>query len=58
MFLGLSFFDWFLITAWVLFIALIGPWLISAPSTMAVVIGIVTLVTLVLVSAKRLYHDK
>ena len=49
--------DWILAAAWVAYIAIIGPWLISAPSWIAVGLGFGLVVGLVVVTAKRYFHD-
>lgn len=54
MILGLKWYDWLLIAVWILFLAVIGPWLISAPSTLAVVIGIVVIIFLAMGTAERI----
>lgn len=47
--------DWLLLGAWVAYVAFVGPWLISAPSWIAVGLGFGLLVALVVFTAKRLY---
>lgn len=49
--------DWLLAAAWVAFIAFVGPWLISAPSWIAVGLGFGILVGLVVVTSKRVFHE-
>jgi hypothetical protein len=52
-------FDWALLTAVVLYLALIGPWLISAASNIAVGLGIVFAIALVVLVVKRVkYHTQ
>ena len=45
--------DWALIAAWLAYVIFIGPWLISAPSWIAVGLGFAILLGLVVVSFKR-----
>jgi hypothetical protein len=45
--------DWLLVAAWVAFVTFIGPWLISAPSWIAVGLGFGILLGLVVVTIKR-----
>ena len=45
--------DWVLVTAWIAYIAFIGPWLISAPSWIGVGLGFGVLITLTVVTVKR-----
>jgi len=45
--------DWTLVTAWVLFVALVGPWLVSAASNIAVILGVLILLGLVVLTVKR-----
>jgi hypothetical protein len=47
--------DWILIAAWAAYIAFVGPWLISAPSWIAVGLGFTILVGLVFVTSKRVF---
>lgn len=51
---GMSKLDIFLVVSWVLFLALLGPCLISARNTYLVVGWIVIIVTLLIVTGKRL----
>jgi hypothetical protein len=52
-------FDWALLTAVVLYLALIGPWLISAASNIAVALGIAFAIALVVLIVKRVkYHTQ
>jgi hypothetical protein len=46
--------DWLLVAAWTGYIGFVGPWLISAPSWIAVGLGIALLIGLVVVTSKRL----
>jgi len=46
--------DWLLVAAWVAYVAFVGPWLISAPSWIAVGLGFALLIALVVVTTKRL----
>jgi hypothetical protein len=48
--------DWVLVAAWVAYVAFVGPWLISAPSWIAVGLGFGFLIGLVIVTAKRFYE--
>lgn len=48
--------DWFLIAAWAAYFVFLGPWLISAPSWIAVGLGFGLLVALVIFTAKRVYE--
>ena len=50
-------FDWVLAAAWLAYFVFLGPWLISAPSWIAVGLGFGLLVGLVVVTAKRYFHD-
>jgi FtsH-binding integral membrane protein len=52
--------DWALIAAWVAYVAFVGPWLISAPSWIAVGLGFAILLGLVVVSFKRIksYYEQ
>ena len=52
--------DWTLIAAWVAYVAFVGPWLISAPSWIAVGLGFAILLGLVVVSFKRVksYYEQ
>jgi hypothetical protein len=45
--------DWLLVAAWCAYIAFVGPWLISAPSWIAVGLGVALLIALVVVTFKR-----
>lgn len=45
--------DWVLVAAWAIYIALLGPWLVSAASNIAVVLGLVILIGLIVVTVKR-----
>lgn len=47
--------DWGLVAAWAAYIAFVGPWLISAPSWIAVGLGFGLLVALVVFTAKRFF---
>lgn len=44
--------DWVLVAAWIAYIAFIGPWLISAPSWIAVGLGLGFLIGLIIVTIK------
>ncbi len=46
--------DWLLVAAWTAYIAFVGPWLISAPSWIAVGLGFALLIGLVYFTAKRI----
>ena len=46
--------DWLLIAAWTAYIGFVGPWLISAASSIAVGLGFALLIGLVVFTAKRL----
>ena len=48
--------DWLLVLAWVLIVGFIGPWLISAPSWIAVSLGFALLIGLVAFTFKRIKH--
>jgi hypothetical protein len=48
--------DWVLLAAWVAYVDFVGPWLISAPSWIAVGLGFALLIGLVVVTAKRFYE--
>lgn len=45
--------DWLLVAAWCAYIAFVGPWLISAPSWIAVGLGVALLIALVVFTVKR-----
>jgi hypothetical protein len=45
--------DWLLLAAWVAYVVFLGPWLISAPSWIAVGLGFGLLIALVVVTFKR-----
>jgi hypothetical protein len=45
--------DWVLIAAWVAYVAFVGPWLISAPSWIAVGLGFGLLIALVVVTFRK-----
>lgn len=45
--------DWGLVAAWIAYLAFIGPWLISAPSWIAVGLGFALLIGLVVYTFKR-----
>lgn len=45
--------DWVLVAAWIAYLAFIGPWLISAPSWIAVGLGFALLIGLVVYTFKR-----
>jgi hypothetical protein len=45
--------DLALVAAWVIYIALLGPFLISAPSSIAVVIGILVAIVLAFFTWRR-----
>jgi hypothetical protein len=49
----MKWFDWVLIAVWVAFVTFIGPWLISAPSWIAVGLGFAILLALVVATFKR-----
>jgi hypothetical protein len=46
--------DWLLIAAWIAYIAFLGPWLISAPSWIAVGLGFALLLGLGVFTVKRI----
>jgi hypothetical protein len=52
--------DWLLVSAWVLYVALLGPFLISAASNIAVILGLVILIGLIVVTFKRVksYYEQ
>jgi hypothetical protein len=45
--------DWALIAAWVIYVVFLGPWLISAPSWIAVCLGVGLGLGLGIVTGKR-----
>lgn len=45
--------DWTLLAAWVAYVSMVGPWLISAPSWIAVGLGFAILLGLVILTFKR-----
>lgn len=45
--------DWILVAAWAVYIALLGPWLVSAASNIAVGLGLVILIGLIVATVKR-----
>lgn len=46
--------DWLLVAAWTAYIAFVGPWLISAPSWIAVGLGFALLIALIVSTVKRI----
>jgi L-asparagine transporter-like permease len=53
----MKWYDWVLIAAWAAYFVFLGPWLISAPSWIAVGLGFALLVGLVVVTSKRVFHE-
>jgi hypothetical protein len=45
--------DWLLVAVWLLTVGFIAPWLISAPSWIAVGLGFGLLIALVVITIKR-----
>jgi MFS superfamily sulfate permease-like transporter len=45
--------DWVLVATWLAYLVFVGPWLISAPSWIAVGLGFTILVGLVVFTSKR-----
>jgi len=52
--------DWVLVAAWIAYIAFVGPWLISAPSWIAVGLGFGFLIGLVIVTYRSVksYYEQ
>ena len=48
--------DWLLIGAWILYLVLVGPFLISARDTLLVIAGLAAFVFLVVGSVQRVKH--